>query len=327
MSDSGSPEVTVREAASADSDALIALELACPLEMGDVSETYDRSPDFFACHRHKDEWRVVVGEVDGRVAGVMTGVIQAPHIRGERRKIMYVQQARVLPEFHGRKVAWLMANDLFAWAWKRDAAGPYYLISPKNAPSIAFVERGGGRWPRDVAIISFDPASAPQTRPEPLEAERLQEAMGLINSTHAGEDFFEPLTAETLAARARWAPLFGVVGGGRLVAVAGLWDRGAATARVQRDQAGAETRFREATVTDWGLATGHEDAFVSLLVSLASAARELDRDSLTVCEPYPGALPTTTLSSRASAIALFTPGLEPPGRSDIKGIFIDMLYL
>jgi hypothetical protein len=162
---------------------------------------------------------------------------------------------------------------------------------------------------------------------EPLQAERLAEAVRLVNTAHDGEDFFEPLTYETLTARAQWAPLFGEVCRGDLVAVAGLWDRGAATARVQRGPDGVESRSREATVTDWGFAPGCEAAFANLLRGLASAARDMGRDGLTICEPYPGAFPAGTLASRAGRIAVFTPGLEPPAEGDIKGIFIDMLYL
>ena len=325
---SASAEITVREATPADNDALIALELECPLEMGDITETYDRSPDFFACHRHKSEWRVVIGEIEGRAVGVMTGVVQTPLIQGNQQTIMYVQQARVHPDFHGRKVAWAMANDLFAWARERAAAGPYYLISPKNVPSIAFVERGGGRWPVDVSILSFKADTTSGLRPQPVPDHQLPEAARMVNATHDGQDFFQPLTADTLAARSRWAPLFGVAEGAALVAIAGLWDRGAATARVQRDRdRGVETRSREAAVTDWGWAPGHGEAFASLLGGLASEARALGRDSLTICEPFPGAFPSPALASHCGNVALFTPGLQPPPRESIKGVFIDMLYI
>jgi len=329
VADPAASEVTVREATAADNDALIRLELECPLEMGDIAETYDRSPDFFACHRQKETCRVVVGEIDGQIVGVTTGSIQQPSITGELRKIMYVQQARVHPDFQGRKVAWFMSNHLFAWARDEAAtAGPYYLISPKNAPSIAFVERGGGRWPIDVSIISIDVAGATDEPPELLGEDRLAEATDLINATHAGEDFFAPLAIETLRKRSRWAPLNGVVEGDALVAVAGLWDRGLATARIQRNSAaGTESMTREAAVTDWGWKSGFDEAFAGLVAGLAAKACDMGRDALTICEPRPGALPPAGLPHRTASIALFTPALPPPAPDAIKGIFVDMLYI
>jgi hypothetical protein len=221
-----------------------------------------------------------------------------------------------------------MANALFAWAHDRGAPGPYYLISPKNAPSIAFVERGGGRWPVDVSIVSIDPSAAAGPTPALIPSHLIPEAARLVNATHDGQDFFEPLSAESLAERSRWAPLYGVTVGSRLVAIAGLWDRGAATQRIQHNRStGVQTRSREATVTDWGWAPGHEQDCADLLHSLASEACGLARNSLTFCEPFPGALPMPALDWRRTNVALFTPGLPPPSPQDITGIFIDMLYI
>jgi hypothetical protein len=270
----------------------------------------------------------VVGEIDGRIVGVTTGAIQSPVLKGEVRKIMYVHQARVHPDFQGRKVAWHMSNDLFRWAGAQGASGPYYLISPRNVPSLEFVQRGGGRWPVDVTIVSMDVEEGAAEPPRALPVERLEEAVALINATHAGQDFFAPLDIDTLQRRSHWAPLHGVIGEDSLIAVAGLWDRGLATARIQRNAAtGAERVTREAAVTDWGWKPGHDDAFAELLAGLASQARSLGREALTICEPRPGVLPLAGLQHRVTDIALFTPALSPPERGAIQGIFVDMLYI
>jgi hypothetical protein len=190
------------------------------------------------------------------------------------------------------------------------------------------VERGGGRWPVDAAILSIPLSEAASGRPQPLDLARVSEAARLVNSTHDGEDFFSPLTAETLAARAHWASLYGVVASGALVAVAGLWDRGAATERVQRDRATGEvTRSREAAVTDWGWAQGGEEAFVGLLRALVVEARDMGRDALTICEPHPDALAAAGLQAESGKVALFTPGLPVPAADSVRGVFIDMLQI
>ena len=328
------PGFVVREAMAKDNDALIALELESPLVMGDIEETYDRSPDFFACHRQKEAYRVVLCELEGRVAGVMTGVFQSPVIQGQQHKLVYIQQARVHRDFHGRRVAWNLANDLFAWGRELGAEGPYYLIAPENERSVGFVERGGGRWPADVTLLSFDVAEAEGGRAEGITEQQLGEAVDLVNATHASEDFFEPLTAESLAGRLGRSGLYGIrnyygiVEGGRLVAVGGLWDKGATTEQIHLDRrTGATTRSRGAAVVDWGFAAGREKAFAVLLQSLAAEARALGRSALTICEPSRGSVPETGLPGQRFSVSLFTPTIQPPPEDSLRGLYVDMLYL
>jgi GNAT superfamily N-acetyltransferase len=299
-----------------------------------VEETYDRSPDFFASHRVKGDYRIVLGEIEGRAAGMMAGVVHTPVIQGKPHRLVYIQQARVHPDFHGRGVAWAMANDLFAWAGALGAEGPYYLIAPENEPSLAFVERGGGRWPVDVTVLELEVTKAEGGQAERIPRERLAEAVRLVNSTHEGEEFFEPLTVESLTARlsrdGRYSidNLYGVFEGGALVAVGGLWDKGATTEQVHFDPAtGVTTRLRWAAVADWGWAEGRSDAFAALLRSLASEARALGRPTLWVCEPSPGALPDIGLPARKMAVSLFTPAMQPPPADAIRGLYADLLYV
>jgi len=328
------PAITVREATAEDNGSLIALELQSPLLVGHVEETFDRSPDFFACHRVQGDYRIVLGELAGRVVGVMAGVIQTPLIQGRPHRLVYIQQARVHPDFHGHRVAWLLANDLFAWAAERGAEGPYYLIAPENKPSLSFVERGGGRWPADVSLLEFDVSEAPGGRAQRIPEARLGEAVGLVNTTHAGEDFFEPLTPDSLAARLNRDGqysinnLYGIFEGGTLAAVGGLWDKGATTEQIHFDPAtGVTARSRWAAVADWGWAAGRRAAFTELLRSLASEARALGRSTLTICEPSPGALPDHGLAARRFTVSLFTPAMKPPPAASVRGLYVDMLYL
>ena len=328
------PGLVVREATAEDNDALIALELQSPLLVGDAEESYDRSPDFFACHRVQGDYRIVLAEMEGRAVGVMAGVIQTPLIQGRPRRLVYIQQARVHSDFQGRRVAWALSNALFAWGAERGTEGPYYLIAPENEPSITFVERGGGRWPVDVTLLELDVSAAQGRRPARIPEKQLGEAVRLVNMTHASEDFFEPLTPESLAARLTRDGLYsidnlwGVFEGGALAAVGGLWDKGATTERIHVERAtGATTRSRGAAVVDWGWAASGRDAFVELLRSLAVEARAWGRSTLTICEPSPGALPDPGLPRRRSAASLFTPTIQPPAAESIRGLHVDLLYL
>jgi hypothetical protein len=162
----------------------------------------------------------------------------------------------------------------------------------------------------------------------------LADAVRLINASHSGQDFFEPVTLDSLTSRlnrdAQYTSghIFGARDGDALVAVAGLCDKGAATERTHVDPAtGAATRTREAVVVDWGWAPGHEAAFAGLLRSLAVRARSLGRDVLTICEPSAGVVPVPGLPAQRSPAALFTPAMDPPGAGSIVGVYFDLLFL
>jgi GNAT superfamily N-acetyltransferase len=324
-------EVTVRTATATDNDAVIALELRSALVLGDVEELFDRSPDAMACCRVHDGCRVIVAEMEGRVVGLMAGVVFRPEIQGQRRTLVYIHRARVDPDYHHRGVAMALSTDLFAWSAKHGCEGPCYAIAPENATSLSFVERGGGRWPRDLAMLDIDVSEAAPRTAEPITEEHLPAAVDLINAAHAGEDFFEPLTLDSLRGRLTRDPLYsianlrGVFDGGTLVAVAGLLDKGSHTARIRIDRATSkETRTRSAAVADWGYAPGREDAFTELLACLAAETRALGRTSLTICEPRPGSL-ALELPHRRSAVSLFTPSLPPPAGAAIRGLYFDLL--
>ena len=168
MSAKTSSRLIVREATPDDNDALIKLELRSPLVVGDTEEYYHRSPDFFACHRVQSDHRAVLAELDGGIVGVMAGVIQSQQIQGRARRLVYIQRARVAPEHQGKGVAWILANDLFAWSRKHHAEGPYYLIAPGNERSIAFGGRAGRRWPVGLRLTAFDVSRAPGLGPHPV---------------------------------------------------------------------------------------------------------------------------------------------------------------
>jgi GNAT superfamily N-acetyltransferase len=324
-------EVTVRTATPEDNDAIIALELRSALVLGEAEEVFDRSPDAFACCRIQDGCRVIVGELEGLVVGLLAGVMFRPTLLGRQRSLVYIHRARVDPEYQGRGVGMALSTELFRWCAEGGGEGPCYAIAPGNAPSLTFVERGGGRWPRDLSLVDIDVSKAARATAQRLSEQHHGEAVDLINGTHHGEDFFEPLTLDSLRGRltrdAAYTPnsLRSVFDGIRLVAVGGVIDKGLYTERIRVDRGtGEEKRTRGAAVVDWGYAPGHDDAFAELLGALAVDARTLGRTSLTVCEPGTGAI-TPVLPHRRSAIALFTPSLGAP--ESVDGLYFDLLNL
>jgi len=324
-------EITVRTATPADNEAIIALELRSALVLGEAEELFDRSPDAFACCRVQDGCRVIVGELEGRVVGLLAGVMFRPMLSGTARSLVYIHRARVDPEYQGRGVGMALSTELFRWCAESGGAGPCYAIAPGNTPSLTFVERGGGRWPRDLSLLEIDVSEAPEASVEHLFDDQWPAAVDLTNATHDGEDFFEPLSVDALRRRL-WRDaaytresLRGVFDASKLVAVGGVVDKGRYTERIRIDRAtGQEKRTRGAAVVDWGFAPGHEESFAQLLGVLAADARALGRKSLTICEPQPGSI-EPALPHKRSAIALFTPSLGAPGAVD--GLYFDLLNL
>lgn len=324
-------KVTVRTPRPADNEAIIALELRSALVLGEAEEVFDRSPDAFACCRIQDACRIIVGELAGRVVGLLAGVMFRPMLGDGPHSLVYIHRARVDPEYQGRGVGMALSQELFRWCAENGGEGPCYAIAPGNTPSLTFVERGGGRWPRDLSLVEIDVSQAPAVHAERLKEAHWPNAVELINATHEGDDFFEPLTADTLSARltrdAAYTPdsLRGVFDGATLVAAGGVIDKGRYTERIRIDgSSGEEKRTRSAAIIDWGYAPGHGDAFAQLLAALASDARLLGRKSLTICEPRPGAI-TPALPHKRSAIALFTPSLGAP--QSVDGLYFDLLNL
>jgi hypothetical protein len=302
--------------------------------MEGAEETSDRSPDFFACHRVQGIHRVVLAELRRRLVGSMAGTIQSPVVRGRPRRLVYVQRGRIHPDYQRQGIAWKIATDLFAWSQAYGARGMYYLIAPDNQRSVAFGGRAGREWPVHVRLLGFDVSGAGGPQAQRLDRGQMDAVVELVNRTHAGDDFFEPLTTDSLAERLSRdrqygvGNLFGVVDGEQLVAVAGLWDKGAFVEHIRIDRVtGLESRSRSALVVDWGWAPGHESSFAGLLRSLAHEAGALGRSTLTICEPAPGKVPDPGLRCHETNLSLYTPTIEPPDAGAIKGLFPDLLIL
>ncbi|MEO8456802.1 MAG: GNAT family N-acetyltransferase [Chloroflexota bacterium] len=323
--------VTVRDATPADNDAIIALELESELVLGDHADAFDRSPDAFACCRIQDDCRMIVVELDGRIVGLLAGVMFAPVLGRKKRSLVYIHRSRVHPGYRHRGIMMALSTELFRWCAQNGGEGPCYAIAPDNVTSLEFVERGGGRWPIDVSLVDIDVRDASPVETQPLAEEYWPAAIELINTTHASEDFFEPLTVEELRERLTRDTIYvaqhfrGVFDGDRLVAVGGLVDKGHYSERVRTDRTtGAETRGRSAALVDWGYLPRHEAAFKRVIASLAAEARARGRTSLTLCEPRAGAI-TPALPHHRSQIALFTPSIARP--ASVDGLFFDLLKL
>lgn len=98
--------IVVRDATSADNQALIALTAACPMA-GDLTLCVDRAPDFFALSRLEGErWRVGVAEGPGHaVIGCVAVAERRVYLSGRPAVASYIGDLKVHPAFRGSGAA------------------------------------------------------------------------------------------------------------------------------------------------------------------------------------------------------------------------------
>ena len=95
------PGVTMRPARPEDAAALRALELRCPIVMGDVRVTYDRGEDYFAGARLVGEADPMVAEQNGALVAVHCVLTHDVRVAGRLYGASYLHHTRILPEVQG----------------------------------------------------------------------------------------------------------------------------------------------------------------------------------------------------------------------------------
>lgn len=328
---------TIREATAADNDALIALELASPLELGGVRLSFDRSPDFFVQARLQQRGRLWVAERDGELCGVIAGAVYNTLVAGRPRRLLYVHHERIRPEHQRRGLgAALPAAMREAFAGE-GIDGSYWFIAETNAKSIGFATRGdASKLPPAKAYqwtLPARPLSAAAVVASPLHAGELGRVVALINATHNGEDLFLPYTERSLGARLSRGDAYttddlwcvrGPDGAPR--AVVGVWDAGASVAAHAAGPDGTETVTRMHTVADHGHAEGAESALMALLLSLSAAAGAAGRDALTVPGPSPESALGRLLADAGATCARYWAGLPTVPGERVRPIRLDPIY-
>ena len=329
---------TIREARPSDNDALIKLELRCPLDLGNVELVMDRRPDFFAQTQVQEHSLVLVAEEEGKLVGVVAGAWHDVPLLGDTRHLLYVHHERILPSHQGKGLGRALVMELVARTREAGIHSLYWLIVPSNERSMRFAQSAGiQRWPVAGRLCQMDLAAAAHSpRVRTLERERAGEAASLINVAHGGLELFSPFTGHRLRERlARtdaytWGDYYGLFDGERLVAVGGLWDQGRSLAFIRRHRRDGSTSFSRAMpVVDYGFTPGAEAAMVEMLQHLAALAVDRGRNELALGLPPPGPLDVLLqgLPHTVDEFCCFIPVIPVPEEGAIKGIHLDPFYL
>jgi len=336
--DRGDGVTEIREATADDNDALIELERQSPLDLGDRTVVFDRSPNFFAHQEMQEHGRVLVAEEEGRLVAVVAGAWQDVMIAGQQRRLLYVHQGRTLPEYRRRHVATDLVIRNFLLAREEDVERPYWLISPDNSTSLASIRQiGAENWPVDGSIDGFDVTARrpPGAEVGALGPDDLPRVLELVNATHRGREMFLPYTAESLQRRLERSPDYswqhwrGYRSRQGLVAVAGMWDFNRSLKIAERSKSGDRVHVSvPAFVLDYGYREGAEEAMVEVFFALMEAAAQAERNELSIALPVERRLYSMMdgFPHTSTLFHILTPGIPTPKGME-GSVYLDPVYV
>jgi hypothetical protein len=289
-----------------DTDALVELFANSAEDIGDWQVTVERGPDPFAQFRLQEDAYIRL-TMDRGVAVAASAVARlSAYVGGKKLIVRCTQAFRVRNECRGQGLASLN-QEVSRPDYQERTHGQFYYIRPQNEQSIQWLQHQGlsarqteGAVPGMPATVLLYPARPFEGDMSGIRKARRADAAAcarLINETSRGLDLFRPWTATTLRQRLDgftwadvgltkvygWNDYYVLEEDGRVVACAGLWDRGRDVREVWRNEVTAEKKLLEtAAVLDLGFEPGREAALARLLRYLIGETHGLGRTHLMV---------------------------------------------
>ncbi|MFC3077472.1 hypothetical protein ACFODL_05155 [Phenylobacterium terrae] len=298
-----------REITPRDEEAFSRLWATAPEKIGDWEIIVERAPNALAQFQLHEDPRVTIIEDRGEVVACTAWSSANLTVGGAKISIHYAMAMRVSAA-RRREGLGDIVRRFPSRSLGRPTVGQVMFMRVGNDNVEGFLKtvgfRAGATRPQKVVSVTHY-APAPLAWPQGARAARPEDAGAcaeLINRTHAGFDLFRPLGEESLALRLDgwtwgprpdWAPraygwgdYFVLEREGRIVACAGLWDRGRDLRELWRNTVTGEQRTVSCTaLLDFGCAAGCEADLAELIRGLIGRTAELGRTSLTAhLEPH-----------------------------------------
>jgi predicted N-acetyltransferase YhbS len=229
--------IEIREAGTADNQALLALTRSTPMD-GIISLRIDRDPDFFALLRLRGEGKVFVAVLGGEVIGCISAALRTAYISGVPETVAYIGDMKVHPRFSGTRIALHLIQALETYLRSVDIGFCFSVVADGNRRAMPLFEGRLGlpRWAHIGRFLVYELIPSPFiTRSskyciETAEAEDLPAITTLLDRFHRSRQFAPQLSqndlAGTFSAR-REEPvsqIFVARTGGRVVATLSLHD-------------------------------------------------------------------------------------------------------
>jgi hypothetical protein len=291
-----------RELTFRDEEAFRDLWANAPEKVGDWEVTIERSPDALAQFRLQPGASISVIEAEGDLVACTVWSPANCLIGGKPVSIHYAQGLRVRAD-RRREGLGDLVRRFPSRALQNPTLGQVMYLRIGNANMAGFLEAVKFQADRErpqnevgATYLTARASDASIAGLRPVEPRDLAACAELINRTHAGLDLFAPYGPERLrhmldggvwgerppwvSVVYGWADFHVIEQAGRLVACAGLWDRGRDMREIWRSASGEERRVEVAAALDLGCEAGREDALADLLRDFASRAAALGRQSL-----------------------------------------------
>lgn len=290
--------ITIREATKDDNEALIALEWLCSQQFNDEITSLDRKPDFFVKPDLQGNAHIWVAEVGEKLIGIHAGAFHHTLVKGERIPTVYLYDMRVHPDFRRHGVAIELMHAAEKASVEMGARLWFLYIRKGNDPSIGLSNKYGMRRLGEVVNMSIEtPGLEYLNHPSVRRASRgdALRIVHLINRTHSSFDLYIPHSVEYLndrLARVKdysWNDMYVLEKQGRIVACAGLWDKGASErVYVYHALDNKEKTLDAKIVLDWGFEKGEEDSMGNILQHLLGEAARSGKNRLQLwLDPFP----------------------------------------
>jgi hypothetical protein len=314
-----------REVTRLDLDGFSSLWANSDEVIGDWLVTVERAPNPIAQYMLQESVSITVLEDEGEIVACMGWSTLNTIVGKEPLTVLLAHSLRVLRE-RRREGLGEIIRSFPPRALLRSCHGQFMFMRQGNVGVEGFLNgvgfRAGVDRPSSEAVVTyFEPTKLmSQTRGiRPARPEDLPACADLINRTYAGLDLFSPVTAQSLGQALHeqywgerlpetppvygWSDFYVYEQAGRIVACAGLWDRGRDIRERWTSRVTGESRMFDYTaLLDLGYATGDHESLATLIRYFADKTLDLGRTAM--------AAPLQHLAPVASALS------DLPGRQE-----------
>ena len=299
-----------REATWSDGETVAEMYANSPEDVGEFEVTVERSPYPYAQFRLQEHANIQLVEDRGVVLAASAHSARNTLIGGRELTCHIASAWRVRKECRGQGITNLMrvyggpACGWFGlinyWYVRSGNFGAVDWIKSLRPDIAEAASKQGGDLPglqvgvHHVRARASAGASTGIRKAARADARR---CVPLINRTHKGLDLFRPYSEHFLQERLddcgwgpkppfiefvyNWNDYYVLEEEGRIVACAGLWDRGKHVREVWRNKSNGDTTVIEPTaLMDFGFAEGREDAMARLLGYLIGVTNDMGRHEL-----------------------------------------------
>ncbi len=223
--------VSIRSYKEHDNATLLEIEKFCPQGNEQYAWGAHRSPDIIARYKLFDNWKVLVAEDDGKIAGWAGWAIK--HSPNEEPYV-YLAEIMVDPHFRRKGIATRLIKEVEKNAQEIGSSYVYCYIFEPNDASRGLFKKLGYSHHEDIkshALSVYKKAEVARNFViEHINRTDIRDAVSLINNYYAGRLHFIPYTPESFESHINGIPAYGlenfwvVKENGKMVACAGLWD-------------------------------------------------------------------------------------------------------